>query len=74
MGSIPTENSLTFGNDMAATGMVATFPVRCCVKIIMISGTFVSALFFAYVHTSPFAGSYFAVSQICGVALGIKIH
>ena len=47
MYSIPTENSLTFGIHMAATGIVATFIVSCCVKIIMVSGMFVSALFFS---------------------------
>jgi cell division protein FtsW (lipid II flippase) len=35
--SIPTENNLTFGN-MAATGIVATLTVSCCVQIIIVSG------------------------------------
>lgn len=42
--SIPTENSLTFGIHMTAADVVATFPVSCCVKIIMVSVMFISAL------------------------------
>jgi hypothetical protein len=42
--SIPAENSLTFGNDMAATGIVATFRVRCCVAMLLDSGMFISAV------------------------------
>jgi hypothetical protein len=72
--SIPTENSLTFGNDMAATSIVATFTVSCCVKIVMVSGMFVLSLFSAYTPTSSFDGSYFAVPQIRSIAPGIKIQ
>jgi len=32
------------GIHMTATGIVATFQVSCCVKIIMVSGMFVTAL------------------------------
>jgi hypothetical protein len=53
---------------MAAAGIVATFPVNCCVALIIVSTMF--RQFFFRVHSSL----VFEVSQILGVATGIKIH